>query len=481
MQCPTCGTNTPGTLGRCSNCNAPIDQPGVPLGAPLPVADPAALPQADPEAEAIGDKTMVVPPPNPSWTSDAATPAPPGGPAGSADAGAPSGPLNFPEFPGAAESPGEATSAWAFDPSEDSGGFQTAAPPPPPAWAAAEPPSAPPPPPAPSAQPTSDGGSESIVPESWYARPRKPDDQQGQDQGLQQWAPQPSAPGGAGMGDATMLDSPYPHAQGPADTTQLDQPMVNMGAPMGPYGGQGPQGPQGPYGGPPGPMGADMGPGGMPPGYPPPSGSSGKASKPLLITVSALVVVALVSVGLVLWPSGEKKKPPAAKPSTPAPSNTQVAQKQPIPPAARQQAVEVNKLLNASADTKRQLAGALRGTAKCETLPVAIKGFQVVAQRRTNQVRRTQSLKLDQMRNGERMRVALRQAFQASLEADQRLLAWAGAARKKCRGKPRPDVSRAPGRIAAERKATIAKKQFVALWNPVAKTHSLPPRIWNGL
>ncbi|XVQ11701.1 hypothetical protein ACQP1W_03700 [Spirillospora sp. CA-255316] len=475
------------------------------------MADPAALPQAGPEAEAIGDKTMVVPPPNPSWTSDAATPAPPGpgapadtGSAGSGS-GAPSGPLGFPEFPEFPGSPSESTAPWAFDPSEDSGGFQTATPPPPPAWAAADQPPAPPAPAAQPAEPASDGGgSESIVPESWYARPRKPDDQQGQDQGLQQWAPQPSPPGGgAGTADATMLDSPYPNAQGPADATQLDQPMMNMGAPMGPalaggsggsspqndvnsslgppMGPYGAQGQQGPYGGPQGPMGNDMGPGGMPPGYPPPSGSSGKASKPLLITVSALVVVALVSVGLVLWPKGEEKKPPVAKPSTPAPSNTQVAQKQPIPPAARQQAVEVNKLLNSSADTKRQLAGALRGTARCETLPAAIKGFQVVAQRRTNQVRRTQGLKLDQVRNGERMRVTLRQAFQASLEADQRLLAWANAARKKCRGKPRPDVSRAPGRMAAERKATIAKKQFVALWNPVAKTHSLPPRIWNGL
>ncbi|WP_143219631.1 hypothetical protein [Actinomadura sp. CNU-125] len=64
MQCPTCGSNTPGTLGRCSNCEAPIDVyslgPQPPLGAPVADAPPAG----------------------PSWTPSA-PPAPPGqGPAG---------------------------------------------------------------------------------------------------------------------------------------------------------------------------------------------------------------------------------------------------------------------------------------------------------------------------------------------------------------------------------------------------------------
>ncbi|GAA2426672.1 hypothetical protein GCM10010191_44010 [Actinomadura vinacea] len=437
MQCPTCGTNTPGTLGKCPNCDAPIDQPGVPLGAPVPMADPAAPPKAD--AQAIGDKTLFVPPPKPSWASDSDS--------------EPSGP---PE-----DSDGETTAQWTINlaDSNDSGGFQAAPPPPPPA-----------PPAAPGGfggGTPEGGGAESIVPESWFARPRKPDEQD-QDPGFQQWAPQPPAPGA--MGEATMVDSPYPGPGAPAEATRFDQPGMNMGVPMGPSDPTlGP--PMSPYMGP--------GPGGMP-DYPPPPGSSGKASKPLLIAVVALVAVAVVSVGLVLWPDGEKKAPPVAKP-TPSPSNnTQVAQKKPIA-AGRQQAVEVNKLLNASADTKRQLSAALNGTRKCETLPTAIKGFQVVAQRRTNQIRRTQSLQLDQLRNGDRMRVSLRQAFQASLEADQRLYAWANVVSRKCRGKPRPDVSRAPGRAAAERRATTAKKQFVAMWNPVAKNNSLPPRIWNGL
>jgi hypothetical protein len=229
-------------------------------------------------------------------------------------------------------------------------------------------------------------------------------------------------------------------------------------------------GPQGPHA----PMGYDQG----MPGYPPPPHTN-KASKPLLIAVSALVTVAVLSVGLVLWPGGDDE-PPTAR-STPTPSqNTPVARKEPISPA-RQQAARMNALLNTSAAARRELAGALNGTAKCETLPAAIRGFQGVAQRRTNQMQHAKRLRVDKLRNGPRMKLTLYQAFRASLEADQRLLAWANKAKQKCRGKPRPDVGKAPGRISAERRATIAKKQFVAMWNPVARATGQQPRQWNGL
>ncbi|MFB4317441.1 hypothetical protein [Actinomadura sp. 21ATH] len=466
MQCPTCGTNTPGTLGTCPNCNAPMEH-GSPLGQPL---------GAPPAAPAFGEQTVVVPPATPSWAIDL----PAGGPGGMPGdlpkdpAPAPAPAADPGPGPAAAE-PGdgtsESTAPWAFVPDDDSGAHPTA--PPPPAWASAAPagPGAPspavgtpqadlmgsPPPPAPSAPSETSGPYESIVPESWYARPRKPDAQAEQDPGVQQWAPQPTSPGlGAGGGDvygqtAVMDAGGYPAG----GATRLDGPGMGMGAPMGP-------------------MGPDPG-----MGHPPPQGMSDKASKPLLIAVSALVAIAVASVGLVLWPGGDDK-PPAARVSPTPSQNTPVAKKEPIGPA-RQQAVQLNALLNASAATRRELAAALNGTAKCETLPAAIRGFEGVAQRRTNQMRRAKALKVDKLTNGPRMRVTLYQAFKASLEADQRLLAWANKAKRKCRGKPRPAVSQAPGRIPAERRATIAKKQFVAMWNPVARATGQPPRLWNGL
>ncbi|MFF5260150.1 hypothetical protein ACFY4C_14465 [Actinomadura viridis] len=440
---------------------------------------------ADPGAHAAGDQTMVVPMP-----SGAAPPGASHPPSGSPGSYGPSG---------SSGSSDESTAPWSLvdEPDDDDdGGFTVAAPPPPPSWATSDQPpaggapgpgpgagaapggfgSTPPPafgqPPAFGEPP--EGPSESIVPESWYARPRKPDAHGAEPEQRNepaQWAPQPPPPPASGPAWGAG-PAPDPHGQTavydagthPGGATRLDQPPVPVGAPMGPMDGS---------------LGPAMGPSGHAHGYPPAEHSSGKASKPLLITVTALVVVAVVAVGLVLWPGGDDK-PPAAKASPSPSNNTPVAQKQPISPA-KQQAAKVNDLLNASADTRRQLARALNATSKCETLPTAIKGFQGVAQRRKNQLRRAQGLQLDKLKNGERMRVSLRQSFQASLEADLRLLSWANQARRKCRGKPRPDVSRAKGRMPAERKATIAKKQFVTLWNPVARATGHPPRAWNGL
>ncbi|MFC6880035.1 MULTISPECIES: hypothetical protein [Actinomadura] len=368
--------------------------------------------------------------------------------------------------------------------------------------------------------------AESIVPDSWFAQPRKPDSQP-EAQGPQVWTPQPqsqdqawgmdAAPlaiaGSPPAAEMTQLDGPSPDgatqfvANPMMDATQFDSgtrvdgmavsghggmmgpspagdPMASggfmgNGAQMGPGGPMGPGG-MGPGG--PGPMGTD-GQGGQMNGYggfpPAPTKRSGsQASKPLIISVCALVAVALVAVAFVMWPDGEKKSPPAAKPSATGSGKQQVAQKKRLTGPARQQANAVNELLNASADTRKVLARALASTRQCKELPTAIGGFQTVAQRRQNQLRRTQNLQLDKLQNGERLRAHLRQAFQASLEVDQALLNWARSNQQRCHGKPRPDAAHVPGRAAAEQRATQAKQRFVVLWNPVAKRTSQPQRRW---
>ncbi|NDU77881.1 hypothetical protein GWI34_35515 [Actinomadura sp. DSM 109109] len=242
------------------------------------------------------------------------------------------------------------------------------------------------------------------------------------------------------------------------------------------------QGPMGPGMQPMGPMGPGDPAFGYPPGQFPPGGpgapGQGKSgtSKPLIGAVAALVTVAVGAVAFVAWPSGDDPAP-GPDPS-PAASQKQVAQKNVIPPETKQQAAAMNGILNDSADTRRILAGALGRAGKCKTLPQAIQGFQTVAQRRTNQMRRTQGLKVDKLANGERLRTSLNQALGASLQVDQVLLRWAQANQRHCKGKPRPAAARVPGRADAERRATAAKKQFVVLWNPVAKKTSQPQRSW---
>lgn len=562
MQCPTCGSNTPGTLGTCSNCDAPIDVysvgPAVPLGAPVGEAP----------ADALGERTMMVPPPATSWAPSSDPLVPSSDPlAALYDPLAPAPPSTGAAQPGAAQ-PGaaqwgvaqweaaqpeaqqqgapqqgapqqgstppagmlppadsESTAAWTFDPDADpptpaagtamtgTGGFGAVPPPSP--WTSDQPSGgafA-----SPAREPSAFGAgpeperTASIVPESWFAQPRKP--QEPEAEPTQVWAPQtPQADQGwgaqPGMGDALdaatqiapapMMNPGMPAEHGTRldfnpnfDQTRMDQ-GGGMGGPMGappmgapPMGGapMGPGGPIGPGMAPMGP-GGPLGPGGMGqgaayPGFPgqAPPRSGGRTSKPLLIAVSALVVVALVTVVIVMWPSGGDKNKGATS-KTPPSGKTKVAQTNKLLSATRQQAGAMNDVLNASSGTRRILAGALGRARTCEQLPAAIQGFQTVARQRQNQLQRAQGLKVDKLAGGERLRATLRQSLQASLEVDQSLLRWAEQNQRKCKGKPRPDASRAPGRAAWERRATLTKRQFVAQWNPVARSNGLPPRTW---
>ncbi|MFD0901033.1 hypothetical protein [Actinomadura sediminis] len=486
MQCPTCGSHTPGTLGRCSNCGGPVDvyAPGAP---------PLAAPVADAPADVLGESTMTVPPPGPSWTpsapapsSPASGPAPSGFPGlpdagsgfGGAAAGAAGADATIRDIPnasdrrvdtsggdGPAEATGESTAPWAFDPDDDDEdeveipGLGGPARPAPPAVAAVPPSNpfgladAPPP-------------TESIVPDSWFAQPRRPQEPEA---ATQAWTPQ-AAPG-AGALDRTMMDP----GGGPAP----------MGAPHGPMGAAGPpHGPMGPGGPPPHGPGAPMGPpgqGGLPAGYGGTERGGTAPNKVLIAVVSALVTVAVATVALVAWPSGDDKKPAGntAQPDT-TPSSTPVAQKDPVSAATREQAAVMNEVLNASTNTRAVLGAALTRAGKCKTLPQAIQGFETVAQRRQNQLKRTREMKLDQVPNGEQLRTSLSQALQASLDVDQKYLHWARQVQPKCKGKgkPKPSAAQVPGTAADNRRATTAKQRFVQLWNPVAQKTGLPERDW---
>ncbi|WP_169809390.1 hypothetical protein, partial [Actinomadura chibensis] len=214
-------------------------------------------------------------------------------------------------------------------------------------------------------------------------------------------------------------------------------------------------------------------------GYPPGQGGrpgGGGPSKPLIATVAALVTVAAGAVLYVAWPSGDDSSGKTG--AHPSPSNTQVAQKNPIPPATKEQAAALNAILNASVDTRRILAGALGRAGKCKTLPQAIQGFQIVAQRRQNQLVRTRDLQVDKLANGERLRASLTEALTASLQVDQVLLQWAQQNQPRCHGRPKPSAAQVPGRAPIEQRATAAKKKFVVLWNPVAKRTGQPLRNW---
>lgn len=221
-----------------------------------------------------------------------------------------------------------------------------------------------------------------------------------------------------------------------------------------------------------GPGGYDPGLGGGP-GGPPPHRQQGGASKPLVFTVVGLVAVALVAAVIVLWPDGGDKSPGSASPSKAAADSPAATPK--INSVAHREALAVNKVLNASAASRGELARAIAAAGRCKGLPTAITGFERVATQRQSQMAHTRALRVGRLANGARLRQTLGRSIQYSLAVDQALLTWARG-RQGCHGKPKPDANfkRAGGSLSAQ--ASAAKSQFAALWAPVAKQHHLPAR-----
>lgn len=353
-------------------------------------------------------------------------------------------------------------------------------------------PVAPPVPPVPpmSAAPPAPGApaeNDSIIPDSWFAAPRRPAGDSplydpapafpndstrldqgaaipadpgrhfapgpGQDQwGNAGWPQQPPVP----ENQTALLDSAFPEQAAPyqayPDQGYGEQPYPDQAYQAGGY-------PNGPYA-----------------GGPPPRGGQSN-NKPLIIAVAALVAIALVAVGIVLWTDRGGEPAAASTPTPKASSGKQPPKKQPpVSGPARQQAVAVHRLFNASAATRNQLGQALASARTCEGLPTAITGFQQVAQRRTAQVNRANALKVSALTKGAQLRDALRRSFQLSLQTDQAFLAWAqGAQGERCRRRPRPDANYQRGNSLSAQ-ATNAKQEVSTLWNPIARKVNLPTR-----
>ena len=93
-----------------------------------------------------------------------------------------------------------------------------------------------------------------------------------------------------------------------------------------------------------------------------------------------------------------------------------------------------------------------------------------------DQVRRGQSLAVDQLTGGEQLRTLLVQALTHSLQADQKFVAWAqNTTTNGCTGHAAHDSEYAAAQTASSG-ATTSKQSFVQLWNPIATRYGLSTR-----
>ncbi|MGI5444816.1 hypothetical protein ACQEVM_03580 [Streptomyces sp. CA-243310] len=238
--------------------------------------------------------------------------------------------------------------------------------------------------------------------------------------------------------------------------------------------GQGPQGPGRP----------------MPPQYqqqpqaqhaPPPPPPAGRKVSPAVIAavITGLVVVGL-GVGALLSDGKAQNTDPGAEPAAPTGTGGSAAAvgEAPVDPA-RPQAVQLDKLLAESNDSRAAVIKAVEDIKGCANLGQAAGDLRAAALQREQLVTKLQDLKMDKLPNHAKLAASLTKAWNASAEADNSYAAWADDVdhdKRNCKdGKAKTTANAGKGN-ASSGEATRAKQSASAMWNSIAGKYELTKR-----
>ncbi|GIM88303.1 hypothetical protein Ato02nite_000960 [Paractinoplanes toevensis] len=208
-----------------------------------------------------------------------------------------------------------------------------------------------------------------------------------------------------------------------------------------------------------------------PPAQPPPRGGP---STGVLLSLLALGMVALLSLAVVvvIVARGRPDEPVAETKPTAAPPASPAAQ----PGNARDQATAIDALLDRSVASRAKLNGAIERVRRCTEVPAALEDMRTVGDERTKQIADTEATDVSALDNGEAVRSTLRAALGFALTADAHFVSWAEpAASGDCADTPARDAAWQRGQ-ASSKQAQTAKKQFIAVWNPIAGPLGLAER-----
>ncbi|MFJ4081269.1 hypothetical protein ACIP2Z_20185, partial [Streptomyces iakyrus] len=145
---------------------------------------------------------------------------------------------------------------------------------------------------------------------------------------------------------------------------------------------------------------------------------------------------------------------------------------------ARAQAVELDKLLADSGNSRSTVINAVADVKGCDNLAEAAKDLRDAAKQRTGLVTRLSGIEVDRLPGHAALTTALTKAWQASASADNHYAAWADqtAGKKGCRkGQARPTGQTQAGNRASG-VASTEKAKAAGLWNGIAKKYGLTER-----
>ncbi|MFE3764768.1 hypothetical protein ACFXPI_23765, partial [Streptomyces sp. NPDC059104] len=214
---------------------------------------------------------------------------------------------------------------------------------------------------------------------------------------------------------------------------------------------------------------------------PPPSAPAPRRVPPAVIAAGVVgLAVAGLGVGALLSDGKASNSDPGAvaPASTGSGASGAPVGEAPVDPA-RPQAVQLDKLLADSNDSRASVIKAVDDIKDCKNLGQAAQDLRDAARQREELVTRLQELKTDLLPNHARLSAALTKAWKASADADNNYADWAddaGHDKGGCKdGKAKATDNAADGNKSSG-EATKSKAAAAALWNPIAAKYGLTRR-----
>ncbi|MEU7471845.1 hypothetical protein AB0A94_25540 [Streptomyces sp. NPDC044984] len=202
---------------------------------------------------------------------------------------------------------------------------------------------------------------------------------------------------------------------------------------------------------------------------------------PLIAAVGVGIAVLGVGAGALLGGPDDDGGGDNQPVSATAPASAE-ASASPSPSAdpAREQAVELDKLLAHSGNSRTAVINAVADVKACRDLGQAAKDLREAAGQRNQLVTDLSGLSVDQLPDQQALTTALTKAWQASASADDHYAAWAdqvaGAKGKLCKKGQARSTGQTQAGNRASGTATAEKKKAADLWNAIARQYGLTER-----
>jgi hypothetical protein len=207
-------------------------------------------------------------------------------------------------------------------------------------------------------------------------------------------------------------------------------------------------------------------------------GGRSRSRVPLIAGIGVAIAVVGIGAGALLAGGGGDKE---ADKNQPVSATAPAAEESPSPSAdpAQAQAVELDKLLADSGDSRTSVINAVSDVKACRNLDGAAKDLREAARQRNELVTRLSGLTVDKLPDHAALTSSLTKAWQASESADNHYAAWADQVAAK-KGKCKKGQAFTTGQTAAGNRAsgvaTQQKARAAELWNAIAKEHGLTQR-----